>query len=84
MRFRPIEKSQLWQGLPTCTCLACKHSPSPLPRLREVAAQRRVRVDRRVSRLDGPMLTTLSRQRERVEESAGTLNRYEGRRDFED
>ncbi len=29
------------------------------PRLGEVAAQRRVRVDRRVSRLDGPVLTTL-------------------------
>ena len=48
--------------LPRGTCLACQHSPSPLPRLGEVAAQRRVRVDRRVSRLDGPMLTTLSRQ----------------------
>ncbi len=60
------------------TCLACKHSPSPLPRLGEVAAQRRVRVDRRVSRLAGPMLTTLSRQRERGQESAGTLNRYLG------
>ena len=45
-------------------------------RLGEVAAQRRVRVDRGVSRLDGPMLTTLSRQRERGQESAGTLNRY--------
>jgi len=32
------------------TCLACKHSPSPLPRLGEVAAQRRVRVDRRCNR----------------------------------
>ncbi len=57
-----------------------QRSVNKVARLGEVAAQRRVRVDRRSSRLDGPMLTTLSltlsRQRERGQESVGTLNSY--------